>query len=222
MHQGRRKKLIADIDGLKLRCCSYDALRKLSESESAAEKSTAAAAKGEKYQCPFQFFTGLRLSHFDSLWAFLQPSKDNVLSRRQATSAEKRSRGGGPQSVLSLHDQLVMVLMRLRLSLLEGDLAYRYGVHESTVSRTFIKWCNFLYLQLGSLPIWPTWDAVERTIPTCFKKHTRPPSSFWMPPSCLWKPLEVYPYSPKSTPPINRTRLTNVCLESLRMDVLYL
>ena len=176
MHQGRRKKLIADIDGLKLRCCSYDALRKLSESESAAEKSTAAAAKGEKYQCPFQFFTGLRLSHFDSLWAFLQPSKDNVLSRRQATSAEKRSRGGGPQSVLSLHDQLVMVLMRLRLSLLEGDLAYRYGVHESTVSRTFIKWCNFLYLQLGSLPIWPTWDAVERTMPTCFKKAY--PSTF--------------------------------------------
>ena len=50
------KKLIADIDGLKLRCCSYDALRKLSESESAAEKATAAAAKGEKYQCPFEFF----------------------------------------------------------------------------------------------------------------------------------------------------------------------
>ena len=62
------------------------------------------------------------------------------------------------------------MLMRLRLNLLEWDLAFWFNVSEVTISRMLNRWINFCYLRLRSLPIWPTWEKVEESMPDCFQQ----------------------------------------------------
>ena len=56
------------------------------------------------------------------------------------------ARGSGRKSKLSLQDQLLLTLMRLRLGRMEKELAYHFGIDEATVSRILKTWLNFLYL----------------------------------------------------------------------------
>ena len=53
---------------------------------------------------------------------------------------------GGP---CGFFEQIIMTLMRLRLDLGIRDLGYRFGVHESTVSRYFKKWLDVLAVKLA-------------------------------------------------------------------------
>ena len=119
------------------------------------------------------FLTGLNVGMWSALWQFLKPSPTDVISRR---SAEKEAEGrlncpgAGRKPSLTMEDELLLTLMRLRLGRLEKDLAYQFGVTESCISRIIVKWLNFLYLRLGLIPIWPDWEDVERTMPVCFKE----------------------------------------------------
>ena len=56
-------------------------------------------------------------------------------------------------SNLSVEDDFLLVLMKLRLGLSTLDLAVRFNVSEATVSIT--TWINYLYVRLGDLKIWP-------------------------------------------------------------------
>ena len=40
----------------------------------------------------------------------------------------------GTQAALTLFQQFIMVLLKLRLNLSDQDIAYRFGIHQSTVS----------------------------------------------------------------------------------------
>ena len=64
-----------------------------------------------------------------------------------------------------------MTLMWLRLNLSGPDLAYRFGVHKSTVSRTFLQIIDVMYVRLKPLIIWPTRDVQQKTMPMDFRKH---------------------------------------------------
>ena len=63
-----------------------------------------------------------------------------------------------------------LMFVRLRLGLFERDLADRFGVSVSTVSRICITWINFLYLKLKEIPMWPKKELVVSCMPTCFKQ----------------------------------------------------
>ena len=75
-----------------------------------------------------------------------------------------------PRGVLSPFQELFMVLMKLRLNLEERDLAYRFGIHQSTVSRIFKKWIALMARQLAPLIQWPTTDEVRTTMSMAFRK----------------------------------------------------
>ncbi|XP_065186908.1 peroxynitrite isomerase THAP4-like [Sycon ciliatum] len=51
--------------------------------------------------------------------------------------------------------QFIIVLMKLRLNLHDQDLAHRFGISQSTVSKYFHKWIHVLYGRLQPLIIWP-------------------------------------------------------------------
>ena len=53
------------------------------------------------------------------------------------------------RSLLTPFQQLLVTLMRLRLNLSGQDLAYRFKVHSSTISRTFISVLDVLYTKLS-------------------------------------------------------------------------
>ena len=42
-------------------------------------------------------------------------------------------------------------------------------VSVSTVSDVFITWANYLYIMLGSLPVWPSRDKIKQHLPDSFK-----------------------------------------------------
>ena len=54
---------------------------------------------------------------------------------------------------LSVEDEYLLVLMKLRMGLSVIDLAERFSVSESTVNNIFLTWINYLYVTLGSLKI---------------------------------------------------------------------
>ena len=81
------------------------------------------------------------------------------------TSKLPASRG-----TLSSFQELFLVLMKLRLNLEEKDLAYRFGIHQSTVSRIFKKWTALMATQLSPLIRWPSMEEVRTTMPMAFRK----------------------------------------------------
>ena len=69
---------------------------------------------------------------------------------------------------LSKFQQFISVLMRLRLGLLEQDVAYRFQLHQSNVSRIFHKWIVAMKTRLNFLIVWPERDQLRKTLPACF------------------------------------------------------
>ena len=53
--------------------------------------------------------------------------------------------------------------------MMENDLAHRFGISQSTVSRIFITWICFLYFKLKDINIWPSRAQVNKYMPNNFK-----------------------------------------------------
>ena len=68
-------------------------------------------------------------------------------------------------------EEFFLVLVRLRLGLFEKDLADRFGISTSSVSRICITWINFLYLKLHEIPLWLARDKVKSSMPKSFRYH---------------------------------------------------
>ena len=117
------------------------------------------------------FYTG-----FDSYESFAVCAKfldleeeTSVLSHRSKGDSERaRAVGGGRRTALSLTEWFFMTLVRLRRGIDEAMLADLYFVSLSTVSRVLHHMINYLYLRLGSIPIWPTVDSVKKHMPQAF------------------------------------------------------
>ena len=72
---------------------------------------------------------------------------------------------------LSRFEQFIATLMKLRLNLFDQDLAYRFGVHQSTISRNFKRWLDVMYVRLKPLIKWPGREELYKTMPLDFKAH---------------------------------------------------
>ena len=77
---------------------------------------------------------------------------------------------------LEANDQFLMVLMKLRLAVPNQDLAFRFGVHVTRVSKIFHHWINIMSRELKQLISWPDHIVSVENLPDCFKpeyKHTK-------------------------------------------------
>ena len=70
---------------------------------------------------------------------------------------------------LTLFQEFIMVLMKLRLNVPLQDLAFRFGVSLSTVSRTFSAWMIVMDIRLSPLVRWPEREELWHTMPMCFQ-----------------------------------------------------
>ena len=69
---------------------------------------------------------------------------------------------------LDRFQEFVIVLMKLRLNMPLQDLAYRFQVSHSTVSRIFSSWLVVMDTRLFPLISWPEREQLWRTMPQCF------------------------------------------------------
>ena len=97
------------------------------------------------------FYTGF--SNYDNLitcYTFLGPAVHNLIywdSGKSSNQRDETEPKKGRKRALPPLEEFFLVLVRLRLGLLEKDLAYRFGISPATVSQIWKTWMNFLYLQ---------------------------------------------------------------------------
>ena len=131
------------------------------------------------------FYTGFQSYRaLMAFWNFIKPCSESLMTWNAARDKVKESSANNANPFPFLQgqekqrnrkreiepiDQLWLFLTRVRLGLFERDLAHRFGVAVSTVSDVFITWANYLYIMLGSLPVWPSRDKIKQHIPDSFK-----------------------------------------------------
>lgn len=76
----------------------------------------------------------------------------------------------GRKRILSPLEEFFLVLVQLHLGLFEQDLAYRFDISQSTVSRIINTWINLLHLQFKQIPLLPPKALILSNMPKGFKE----------------------------------------------------
>lgn len=66
--------------------------------------------------------------------------------------------------------EIFVFLTRLRLGLLELDIATRHNISLSVTSKIINFWLNVSYSYIKQVPFWPKKMIVQKYMPTCFSK----------------------------------------------------
>lgn len=75
-----------------------------------------------------------------------------------------------PRSSLNKFQQLLLTFMRLRLNLDFHDLAYRFGVCQTTSSKVFYACLHVLFERLKQFVVWPDRDTLRCRVPPVFQE----------------------------------------------------
>ncbi|KAK7929054.1 hypothetical protein WMY93_005449 [Mugilogobius chulae] len=120
-----------------------------------------------------RFFTRFAsYRHFQYFWRLIEPAVTTKMVR--ITSV--RSNPGASSDTTVHHtntklppiDEFLLFLMYLSVGLYPQDLAERFGIHRTTVSRIIATWTNFLYELLGKKRLWLPQEVVQAHLPPEF------------------------------------------------------
>ncbi len=110
---------------------------------------------------------------FQAFWKAIEPSASMLIywskAQKKGQTAGMEAFQSHPRS-LPLIDEFFLYCCRVSAGLKEKMLADIFKVSLSTVSRIIITWANYLYLILGSLPIWMSRQDVNSTMPEKFRQ----------------------------------------------------
>nr|XP_047137456.1 uncharacterized protein LOC124813958 [Hydra vulgaris] len=98
------------------------------------------------------YFTGL--PDYNTLCAVVELVKDSAIT----------------PCTLNRFCQVVLCLMKLRLGSGTIDLAHRFRVSKTTVSRLFLHTINVFFIKLSPFIIWPERSEIIKTMPFTFKR----------------------------------------------------
>ena len=120
-----------------------------------------------------RFYTGLpNYEVFQALITYFEPKVIRARSwQGRRTRDDDNDMETGRRSKLSVAEELLAVLMRLRLGLLLQDIADKFNVSASTMSRIFTTWLRLLSVELQQMFPWPTRDLVAQYTPQQFSKY---------------------------------------------------
>ena len=71
-------------------------------------------------------------------------------------------------TTLKNFQEFILVLMKLRINVPYQDLAYRFEISVSTVSRIISEWLTVMDVRLSPLISWPEREDLWKTMPQCF------------------------------------------------------
>ena len=96
---------------------------------------------------------------------------ENSLNESQPYQTDDNKNKPGPSRKLPPLEEFLLVLMRLKAGLFVQNLADRFGISISSVSRICITWINFLYYELKDLFPFPSQDLVRKNMPKEFAQY---------------------------------------------------
>jgi len=141
------------------------------------------------------FYTGFpNYGTFKALFDYLKDAAATKRNWRGGETANKShfsdrfQRKPGPDLKLTLEEEFLIVMIRLKVGLFQKDLALRFGLSEATISRVFTSWINLMYIELKDLCEMPDCESSEkakqfgrfpmvRVILDCTEIYTEKPSS---------------------------------------------
>uniref|UniRef100_A0A8C6WYM0 Transposase n=1 Tax=Neogobius melanostomus TaxID=47308 RepID=A0A8C6WYM0_9GOBI len=110
--------------------------------------------------------------HFLKFWKLVESA---VMTKMIQVTNTKASTAGSHRShtfpKLPPFDELLLFLMYLSLGQPLRDLAERFGIHQTTVSRIITTWANFLYQLLGGKRLWLPREKVQARLPAEFASY---------------------------------------------------
>ena len=119
-----------------------------------------------------RFYTGFStIGLLMACFNFLGPCVSKLNYWHGSSQTTQVKSGKGRKRILPPLEEFFLVLVRLRLGLFEQDLAYRFGISQTTVSRIIFTWINFLYLQFKQIPLWPPRALTLSNMPVIFKER---------------------------------------------------
>ena len=98
---------------------------------------------------------------------FLGPAVAALFNYKK--SCGKEASFMGHHRSLTPFNEFFLTLCRLRAGLKEQDLAYRFCISQSTVSRIVTTWINFMFYKFKEIPIWLSRQVVDQFMPDCFR-----------------------------------------------------
>ncbi|XP_069494855.1 uncharacterized protein [Ambystoma mexicanum] len=118
------------------------------------------------------FYTGFR--DYDALkvaFASLKPSSaNNVVWNQCQQDADLIVKDqGSSEDSLSLIDQFFLFLCKVRQGFYEQDLAVRFNISQSTVTKIIITWANYMYILFRDMLSWPTRETINKCMPAIFQ-----------------------------------------------------
>jgi len=125
------------------------------------------------------FYTGFpNYNALMSFYDYLKPKLDKIqywkgekrLKESQPYQVDDKNKPG-PSRKLTYLDEMLLVLMRLKAGLFVQDLADRFGISTSLVSRICITWINLLYLELNDIFPFPSQELVRKNMPQEFAEY---------------------------------------------------
>ena len=117
-----------------------------------------------------QFWTGFY--SYSALTFFIKHLVEPNLTNLRywgSDNAEERDFKCGQKRSLGPEDELFITLVKLKQGSANRDIAERFDVSESSVSRIFLTWVKFLETILTKLPIWMSKRKLKKTLPSAFK-----------------------------------------------------
>ena len=118
-----------------------------------------------------EFYTGIQtLAMFNKLHDIVKPYvKRRWRGLKLTTSHKTSSKKFGPKRKLPSKDEFLLTLMKLRLGLLNEDLADRFKISKGLTSTIFLTWIKASSLVLAPLIYMPEQESISNTRPSRFK-----------------------------------------------------
>lgn len=106
---------------------------------------------------------------FSAFYNFLGPAVNELCYSSKHKDGQEETKRCRPR-ILPPLEEFFLTMVRLRLGLMEQDLAYRFGISQATVSRIVFTWINFIYVKLKEIPLWPPRKLLLSNMPKQFKE----------------------------------------------------
>ena len=113
---------------------------------------------------------------FNVLFSLLSPYLPKLRywrgAKRTSTYSKVKRKAVTPRSKILTHkDEMLLTLMRIRLGLLNEDLADRFGISPAICSNTFTTWIKVLGKIFGdALVVWLPRESIRDNLPEIFAK----------------------------------------------------